>query len=192
VTRDHVAPTLLVFGLFAFGVLLVVAGYRDRFEDVTHRSQISPELADRVLRIHQAASDRTPSDTAARAIASDAPTSFVEIAAYRILFEIAPTRTAGVILAEGSFQRGSDRVRGWEDTADVVFGARSNTLTDAELALYCHWVVSGQEGWSPDEMMLTRQQLLTRLLSRHVIDRSTYETMSAQPLVLRPTPIPIY
>ena len=191
-SRDHILPVCSVLGLFTFAIFLIVAGHSESFDRVTLRAAVHPELSERVYRIHLAATGRIPTDTAARLISTEHyPGSTVEGLAYRFLFEMYPARAAGMILSKGEFQRGSARIRGWEQAAGIVFGARTGTLTDAELALYCHWVVSGQDDWSPDEILMTRQQLLSRLHRGNAIDHRTRERLSAQPLVLRPTPIPI-
>ena len=192
-TRDHVVPVGMMGALFGLALLLIVAGHRSPFEHHTAGRETSPELAERLSRIHEAVTGRLLSDTAARVISQQSgPASIVERFAYRVMFEFEPaTIVAGVLLGEGGFKRGQQWVRGWERAADIVFGAKTETLTDAEIALYCYWVVSGQESWSPDDIMASRQMLLDRLRKRRAITEESFRALKAQPLVLRPTPIPI-
>ncbi len=193
-TRDHLVPVGMAGALFVLTLLLIVSGYGNSFEHLTAGHEISQPLADRIIRIHKAVTGRPLSDTAARAISHKAGSgAIVARYAYRVLFEFEQATTlAGVFLFEGGFRRGRKWVQGWEQTADTVFGARTETLTDAEIALFCHWVVSGQVSWNPDDILATRQMLLQRMRGRNAISEAQYHQLKAQPLALKPTPVPIY
>lgn len=191
--RDTLTPAAVVFGLFALTLLVVVAGHRDEFDQRSRSSVVfNPDLLQRTAELHRAASGVIPAHTAAAAISSGSSWSHaVERASFRLLFERDPARAIETVLSQGHFQRGNQSVRGLAEAADVVFGARLDALTDIELALYCDWVVNGQPGWSPDEIMNARQRLLARLKRLGVLDDAHHARLSRQPLVLRPTPIPI-
>ena len=185
-------PILIVLGVFTAALLLTVAGHTPAFDRAAANARISTSMSHRIQRIHPATSDAAMSGIAARTLSPG--TGLPEVVArvaYQILFEIHPESAPGVILANGTFKRGSQQIRGWKQAADTVFGAKTETLTDSELALFCHWISSPPSGWGPDEIMRTRQRLLTRLERRGTIGRSEYKTLAAQPLVLRPTAIPI-
>lgn len=186
--RDCIAPVGMVAALFAAALCLVVAGSRPAYRQATADCNLTAEFADRVARIHLAATRSIVAHTAADEIAHNP----VERISYRILMELDdPSAAVGVLLHRGRFRRGRTEIVGWAQTADVIFGSRTDRLTDVEIALYCHWVEHGPSAWSPDALVALRAEMIDRLERAGHFDADVAASLRARPLVLQPTPIPI-
>ncbi len=193
-TRDHLFPLAAMITIFAVTILLVLAGHSDSLERHAQSITVEPKNSHRISRIHRVVTGRVSADAAARALCGDRGlSSVVSYLAFRVLLELSEEETAmGILLDRGSFWRGNRLVSGLEEASNLIFGSGTEFLTDAELALFCHWTVHGQASWDPDDLIATRQRLLYRLVRRNVINQETYTHLAAQPLALRPIPVPIY
>ena len=191
--RDYLAPVCGMVAVFATALILIVAGHHDTFD--RHTTNLHPELGegDRIAAVHRAATGESAEATSANLISSSSRAGrLIERFANRVLFELQPDRSVPVLLSFGTFTRAGRKIVGIRQAADLVFGARVETLTDSEIALYCTWIVHGQAGWGPEEVISTREQVLARLHRASIIDEATWNRLNDAPLVIRPTPIPIY
>ena len=190
--RDRLYPLAVFVSLFALAGALITLGNLDRYRELAPDPLENAETR-RIERLYKGVTGKDLGASAARVLLQNATTSPVASKwPLRILLDHdGPSVQAAILLHSGSFDRGSKKITGWNETADVIFGRTPETLSDAELALYLCWIDSGQSNWAPAHILQRRQQVLSRLKRVGSISSSNYERLSAAPLVLRPNPTPI-
>jgi len=193
ISRDTLIPTALLALVLCVALALILAGHRSRLNERLGDIRSHTELVERIISLHDAASGRHLSVSAALSLSGDRGLSGkVERTAFWILLEYGSPGTAAVaFLQNGSFERGGQRIRGIHQMADVVFGAKSETLSNAEIGLYCHWAANGQRSWGPDDLIEARRGVIDRMFKRGVISSGARDSLNSKSLALRPTPVPI-
>ncbi len=193
ISRDTFIPTALVSLVFCVALALVLAGHRSRVNERLPRIRFHPELVECIVNNHDAAAGRSLSVSASLSLSGKKGLSGkIERVAFWILLESGSPETAAIaFLQNGSFERGSQRIRGIHQMADVVFGAKTEKMSDAEIGLYCHWAANGQRSWGPDDLIEARRGVIDRMFKRGVISSGERDSLNSKSLALRPTPVPI-
>lgn len=193
ISRDTFIPTALMALVFCIALALILAGHRSRLNERLPDTRFHPEVVERIVNNHDAAASRSLSVSAALSLsAKEGLSGKIERVAFWILLESGPPETAaGAFLQNGSFERGGQRIRGIHQMADVIFGAKPETLSDAEIGLYCYWAANGQRSWGPDALIEARRSVLDRMFKRGVISSGARDSLNSKSLALRPTQVPI-
>jgi hypothetical protein len=193
IPKDILFPIGMVAALFGLAILLTLAGHRKQLQDRSRDVDVSESIIERIIYLHQAASGENLSVSASSALnRRHGISGHVAEAAFRVLLELkGHPASARTLASQGRFLREGRQVVGLDQTADLVFGANPEILSDAEIGLFCNWVVNGQDSWGPDAILSSREFVLRRMLTKRAITDEQYQSLNTKSLALRPTPIPI-